>query len=133
MRKLKFATFLLVLMLLAGLNAIEVAAQTSELKLQSKRNGFTGEHISGNAKVFVEFQAPATDSTVSRIQNSNKQTIVEAVRDKDVVRVKVKDVTLAFYLDKKIQRIARFLNFPKQMWKNLENLPFPKNLHLSGN
>jgi hypothetical protein len=88
MRKLKLAMFLLVLTFLAGLNVIEAAAQTSELKLQSKQNGFTGEHISGNTKLFVEFQVLAADSTISRIQNSNKQTLVESIRGKDVLNSK---------------------------------------------
>jgi len=118
---------------LAGLNVIEAAAQTSELKLQSKQNGFTGEHISGNKKLFVKFQASAADSTISRIQNSNKQTLVESIREKDVVTVKINDVTITYYMDAKTLRKVELPNFPMQILKNLKHSAFPKNLHLSGN
>ncbi len=97
----KLAMFLLMLTLLAGLNVIEAAAQTSELKLQSKQNGFTGEHTSGNTKLFVKYQAVTADSTISRIQNSNKQTLVESIREKDVITVKINDVTITYYMDAK--------------------------------
>lgn len=92
---------LLMLMLLVGFNSINTVAQTPELNIRSVKNGLRGEYKSGNKKLFVEHRVPTTDFSVSRIQNSNKQTIVETVFDKNVVTVKVKDVTLVFHLDKK--------------------------------
>lgn len=101
MRKLKLVMVLLVLMLSAGLTAIEAIAQTSELKLQSKQNEFTGEYTAGNTKLFVELRASADDSTISRIQNYNKQTLVESIREKEVVTVKINDVTITYYMNAK--------------------------------
>lgn len=100
MAKLKLMPLLSILVLLTVVNAIETAAQTSELKLQSAQNGFTGEYTSGNTKLFVEYQAPTTDSSVSRIQNSDRQTLAETIRDKDTVTVKITDVTIAYYIGK---------------------------------
>ena len=81
----------------------------------------------------MKFQASAADSTISRIQNSNKQTLVESIREKDVVTVKINDVTITYYMDAKTLRKVELPNFPMQILKNLKHSAFPKNLHLSGN
>lgn len=101
MMKLKLMMLLSVLMLLVGLNTTDSIAQVSELKLQTRQNGFSGVFTTEeNKKLLVEYQSSTSDSFISRIQTSDGQTLAEAVRDKDVITVTVKDVSLNFYLDK---------------------------------
>lgn len=78
----------------------QAAAQTSELKIQSQQNGFSGEYVSGSAKLFVEYQVLAKDSNISRIKNSENKTLIECIRNKDIVTVSIVDVKLTFYIDK---------------------------------
>lgn len=98
----KLALPLFALMLLAGLNVIEISAQTSELKLLSGQNGFSGEYASGNTKLFVDYQfLPMMDRSVSRIQNLSGKSVVESTREQNVIEVKIADVSIIFKMDEK--------------------------------
>lgn len=98
--KLKLMVFLSVL-LLVGINVTESAAQVSDLKLQPMQNGFSGVFTTdNNENLFVIYQSSTSDYSISRIQDSEEKILAEAVRDKDVVSVTLKDIKLDFYSDK---------------------------------
>lgn len=96
MTKLNISILLLVLMLLVGLTATETTAQ---LTLEDTETGFTGEYESGAPTLLVEYDAESAESTVSKITNSSNQTIVESLREDNVVTVTIDGITITITMD----------------------------------
>lgn len=124
MRKVTLRLLLFVLMMLT-VNSFESAAQVVELKLQSTPDGFFGEYKEEGTTLFTELYT-SNDYSVSRIQTSDKQTIVESVRDKNIVTVKISDTTLTFYIDQEALEGKKTTSLSESDEQNLEGFSTSK-------
>jgi hypothetical protein len=98
--KLRSMILLQVLVSMTILFVTETTAQTSGLKLQNTTDGYSGEFVTGSTKVMLEHRVTGADSFTSRIEDSEKRTIVECIRTKDAITVTIKEVHFIFFTDK---------------------------------
>lgn len=96
---MKISAVLLVCLLFNMLSAARILGQQAEISLKPVRDGFIGEYLSGNEKLFIEYRNSNSKRIESRIKNVSGQTVVEAVQIPGAITVKLIDVTLTFYLD----------------------------------
>jgi len=83
-----------------SLMVAKVAAQTAEVTLKPKTNGFMGTY-KPKGKDFIlslETYRPTKEFSLTRVQRQDKSTITEVLLDQDRVMLTIRDVEITFDL-----------------------------------
>ena len=97
---MKIAAMLLGCLIVTTFSAGVAIGQIVDVNLKPSLDGFTGEYVTGNQKLIIEHRVLNSKLSVSRIQTSSGQTIVEAVHVPGSVTMRVTDVTLTIYMNR---------------------------------